>query len=303
MKSIIIPLLVSLFLTTPLNAQETDTTDYREFLEAYEAYLDSVRATLTLLSDTTVVLGDGLAELTVPEDYYFIDAADTYTVIVDMWGNPPENGQGSLGMLLPRNHPIGGSEGYGIDIFFTEDGYINDEDAAEMDYDELLVDLRESIKEENEGRAAAGYEPIYLEGWAAAPHYDAVNKRLHWAKDLYFEGDETNTLNYNILFLGRRGHLTMNVIGDLDDLPEINGDLEDILSSTTYLPGHRYADFDPSIDEVAAYGIGALIAGKMLLKTGVLASIGIFLLKAWKLIAIGGVALWAGVRKLLGNQA
>ena len=68
--------------------------------------------------------------------------------------------------------------------------------------------------------------------------------------------------------------------------------------------GNTYADFDPDIDEIAAYGIGGLIAGKVLAKVGLLAGllkfvkvIGIGLAKFWKPIAIGLVALAAGLKK------
>ena len=302
-----------LLLPFGLLAQDGELTDDAEFtfdslefdeaalMAAYQAYADSVAGTLTFYTDTTVTLGAGLAELVVPAGYTFVDGDDARTVLTEMWGNPPENGANSLGMLFNEKYPPNDPEGYGVDIFFTEDGYIEDDDAEDMDYDEMLEQMQADTREENELRVAQGYQGIELLGWANQPHYDAENKRLHWAKRLAFDGNDEETLNYNILFLGRRGYLTMNVIGAMDDLPEINNDLPDFLGSVAYRASHRYADFDPSIDEVAAYGIGALIAGKVLARTGVLAGIGVFLLKAWKLIAIGVVALWAGIKKMVGN--
>ena len=275
--------------------------DEAAMMAAYQAYQDSIAGTLTYLRDTSLLIGDGLAALTVPPGYMFVDSDGARTVLVDIWGNPPEAGANSLGMLFPEKYPPSDPNGYGIDIFYTEDGHIKDDDAEDMDYDDLLEQLQEETEASNEMRREAGYQTIELLGWATAPRYDQANKRLHWAKRLAFEGADVETLNYNILFLGRRGYLTMNVIGTMDDLPEVNDDLDGFLGSVAYEPSHRYRDFDPSIDEVAAYGIGALIAGKVLARTGVLAGIGVFLLKAWKLIAIGVVALWAGIKKLVGN--
>ncbi|TYA89160.1 DUF2167 domain-containing protein, partial [Seonamhaeicola marinus] len=61
----------------------------------------------------------------------------------------------------------------------------------------------------------------------------------------------------------------------------------------------RYSDFNPDIDQVAAYGIGGLIAGKILAKAGFFAVI----LKFWKFIAIGAVALFSSFRKkIFGNK-
>lgn len=273
-----------------------------ELTEMYQAYTDSIEATLTFYSDTTVIIGEGMAELAIPAGYRFIYGDDAQTVLVDMWGNPPNQGVGSLGMLFSDKYPPSSPDGYGIDIFHTEDGYIDDEDAVGMDYDDLLEELKADTEASNEARREEGYQTMELIGWATSPRYDAVNKRLHWAKELHFEGTDENTLNYNILFLGRRGYLTMNVIGGMKDLPEVNSNLEDILGSVAYLEGYRYSDFDASIDEVAAYGIGALIAGKVLAKTGLLAGLGIFLAKAWKLIALAGVALMGVIKKLGGKS-
>ena len=45
-----------------------------------------------------------------------------------------------------------------------------------------------------------------------------------------------------------------------------------------------YSEFNPDIDTVAAYGIGGLIAGKVLAKAGVLAA-GLVLLKKFWFVA------------------
>lgn len=49
----------------------------------------------------------------------------------------------------------------------------------------------------------------------------------------------------------------------------------------------RYADFNPDMDTVAAYGIGALIAGKVAAKLGILATVLIFLKKFWIIAVVG----------------
>ncbi|MGB3798230.1 MAG: DUF2167 domain-containing protein [Lewinella sp.] len=287
-------------------AQDEDFTEVDFNIDSmmlvYQRHTDSIESTLTFYTDTTVQLGEELATLTIPAGYRFIGADDARTVLVDLWGNPPGVAEGTFGMLFPDSLSVLDDACYGIDIFFTEDGYVDDSDAADIDYADLLDQMRSDMVLENESRAEAGYETIDLIGWAQAPSYDAVNKRLHWAKELYFEGEEGNTLNYNVRFLGRRGYLTMNVIGGIEDLPRVNENLDGILTSVNYNEGHRYADFTPGIDEVAGYGIAALVAGKVLAKTGLLASIGIFLLKGWKLIMVAIVAGGAGIKKMMGKS-
>ncbi|PPK84679.1 putative membrane-anchored protein [Neolewinella xylanilytica] len=295
-----------LLLPASTNAQEVGSTEAVTSIDsmmlAYQRHTDSIESTLTFLADTTVQLGDNLAALAIPAGYRYVNAADAETVLVDLWGNMPGIADGSYGMLFPDSLSVLDDACYGIHIYFTEDGYVDDADAADIDYADLLDQMRDDMATENEARAEAGYQTIELIGWAQAPSYDAVNKRLHWAKELYFEGEEGNTLNYNVRFLGRRGYLTMNVIGGISDLPRVNENLDGILASVAYNEGHRYADFSPGIDEVAGYGIAALVAGKVLAKTGLLASIGIFLLKGWKLVMIALVAAGAGIKKMMGKS-
>ena len=306
MKKILF-LAVTIWLLLPYRAvaQEDVLTEaeinFDSMMLVYQQHTDSIESSLTFYVDTTVQLGDGLAALTIPRGYRYVDADDAATVLVDLWGNMPGTGDGSYGMLFPDSMSVLDDACYGIHLFFTEDGYVDDDNAADIDYDDLLEQMRDDMEEENELRAEAGYETIELIGWAQEPRYDAANQRLHWAKELYFEGEDGNTLNYNVRFLGRRGYLTMNVIGGINDLPRVNENLDGILNSVAYNEGHRYADFSPGIDQVAGYGIAALVAGKVLAKTGFLAGIGIFLLKGWKLIMIAVVAAGAGIKKLMGK--
>ena len=286
-------------------AQDTPDTLNTEALDAWEAaythYLDSLDGSLTFLTDTTVTLGADLATLRIPEGYAYLGPDDAQTVLVDMWGNMPDPEETSLGMLFPVKYGPSARQGYGIHIDYTADGYIDDSDAADMDYDDLLEELQEGTEAGNAYREEEGYQPMHLLGWATPPHYDAVNQRLHWAKELEFEGSDVSTLNYNVLFLGRRGYVTYNAIGTMENLPEVNDDLDDFLGSLAYNAGNRYADFDPDIDEVAGYGIAALMGAKVLAKTGLLAGIGVFLLKAWKLVMVAVVAAGAGLKRLLGK--
>ena len=114
-----------------------------------------------------------------------------------------------------------------------------------------------------------------------------------------FGTDETNTLNYNIRILGRKGYLNMNAIGYIDVLPIFNNDIDKILTSVEFNKGHRYNDFNPDIDKVAAIGIGGLIAGKLLAKAGFF----VILLKFWKIIALAAVGAFSVFKnKIFGKK-
>ena len=55
---------------------------------------------------------------------------------------------------------------------------------------------------------------------------------------------------------------------------------------TDFTTGNRYEDFKPGVDKVAAYGIGGLIAGDVLAKTGMLAVALLALKKFWFLALV-----------------
>lgn len=245
-----------------------------------------------------VVIGDNLATLNLPDNLVFLNGADAERLLVEAWGNPPD-AELPLGMVLPAGISPLAAESWAATIEYEESGYVSDEDAADIDYDEMLKDLQEESVADNQWRAENGYEPVELVGWASQPHYDDQGKKLHWAKELKFGDSESNTLNYNIRVLGRKGVLVLNFIANMDQLADIQQHVPTVLAMTDFNQGHRYAEFDPDMDEVAAYGIGALIAGKLAAKAGLFATLLILLKKLWivPLLIIG----WLG-KRLFGKK-
>jgi uncharacterized membrane-anchored protein len=248
-----------------------------------------------------ISLGDGLAVLHLGAGFRYLGAADTEKVLVDAWGNPP--GMTSLGMIVPANlSPVDVKRGWGVIITYSEDGYVEDDDADDIDYDELLESMKEATEAANEERVRQGYGAMHIVGWAEPPHYDSARNSLYWAKELDSDGADEHSLNYSIRVLGRRGVLELNAVSGMSQLAQIKPEMERIYALVEYQPGHRYGDFDPDVDQVAAYGIGALIAGKAAAKVGLWAGLIKFLIAAKKLLIIGGIALFAGLAKLLGMR-
>ncbi len=276
MKKILL-CIVMIFITNISFAQEAENEEILK--EMYLKKIDSLNNSFTYETGK-ILIQDGLAEINIPEGYKFLNAKQSKYVLNDLWGNPPSE---VLGMLFPKNiHPLSNNFTYAVEITYSDEGYINDEDAKDINYDDLLSEMKGDAETGNKERKKLGYPTINLVGWASKPFYDASSKKLHWAKELNFEGDSINTLNYNIRVLGKTGFLNLNAIGTMDVLPTFKNDVNEILNSVSFTEGNTYADFNPDIDKVAAYGIGGLIAGKLLAKAGFFALI----LKFWKVIAI-----------------
>ncbi|QHL86437.1 DUF2167 domain-containing protein [Nibribacter ruber] len=281
------PLLVLLFCLPLCASAEVDSL---------KVWRDSVNASYTYQTGV-ITLQNGLAKISVPKGYKYLDGKQSEDVLTNLWGNPP--GHMSLGMLFPENSGPATATTWAIDISYDEEGHIKDDDAKDINYDDLLKEMQEQTIEENKVRAENNYEPIELVGWAVPPFYDEATHKLHWAKELKFGDATLNTLNYNIRILGRNGYLTLNAIGDMDMVAGIQKDIPGILASVEFIEGSRYADFNPDLDDVAAYGIGGLIAGKVLAKAGFFA----LLLKFWKVIMVAIVALFTGIKKFFGGRS
>lgn len=238
-----------------------------------------------------IELTGGFAEVDVPEGYYFLGPEHANKVMTEGWGNPPDETL-PFGMIFPADATPFHGGSWAVEITWEEIGYVSDEDADEIDYDDLLEVMKSDTLAGNEWLRENGYQEIELIGWAAPPRYDPIGRRLHWAKELKFGSSDVNTLNYNMRVLGRKGVLVMNFIADMEVLPEVEAALPDVLALASFRDGSRYADFDVSIDKVAAVGIGGLIAGKVVAKTGLLVMALVFLKKGWILIVLALGALW-----------
>lgn len=203
--------------------------------------------------------------------------------------------------MIPAGLTPLSSNAWVVTINYDEDGYVKDDDAGKINYDDLLKQMKKSLAENNKVRQEKGYPAITLIGWAAPPHYDAETHKLYWAKQLNFEGEKQDTLNYNIRMLGRKGVLELNAIAGINQLPEIDAQTPQILGMVDFKEGSRYADFDPKVDKVAKYGIATLVAGGALAaaaKFGLLKGLWIFILAAKKFIIIGVIALVAFFKKM-----
>lgn len=231
-----------------------------------------------------ISIGNDLAQVTVPEGYYFLAPESANHVLTTIWGNPP--GDGILGMIFPADITPLHDDGWGLSLHFEDIGYVSDEDAEGYDYNALLTQMRRDMVDANEWRVDNGYPSVHMVGWAEPPRYDKSRRALYWAEELRFDDSDENTLNFNIRLLGRRGVLVQSFIAQISELPRVKADLPEVLAMTTFAEGNRYADFSPGLDTVAAVGIGGLIAGKAAAKTGLLVVALLFLKKAWFLLLL-----------------
>lgn len=245
-----------------------------------------------------IVLPNKVATLHLGDKYRYLDPANAEKVLV-AWGNPP--GNETQGAIVPNDVDPFTAEGWAVFLTYEDDGHVDDSEAAEIDYADLLKDMQEGTENSNSARKEAGYPEIHLVGWAEQPHYDSAAKKLYWAQHLRGSTGQ-NSLNYDVRVLGREGVLSMNAVAGMEQLENVRQDMRPLIAVAEFNEGYRYAEFDPKTDRMAEYGLGALIAGGVAAKLGLFAKIGAFLLAFKKFIFIGVIALGGLIAKLLGRK-
>ena len=247
-----------------------------------------------------ITLPEGIATLDLPASFRYLPPADAARLLSEGWGNPP--GATTLGMIVPAGISPMSAQGWGVIITYDRDGHVKDDDAGSIKYDELLKDMQQSTTDNNAARKEQGYAPMTLVGWAEKPSYDQAHHKLYWAKELKVDGDQENSLNYNIRVLGREGVLVLNAVAGMNQIAQIRGEMQHVTAFTEFTPGHRYADFDGKTDKVAEYGIAALVAGGVAAKLGLFGKLFALLLAFKKFILIGLAAGGSWLYKLFGRK-
>lgn len=241
-------------------------------------------------------LGDQ-AKVEVAEGYVFAGPDDTRKILTAS-GNIP------TGVELGLISPVDENATWFLVFEYEDTGHVDDQDRAEIDADGLFEQISSGTEEANKIRQEQGFPQLHLTRWTEAPHYDTATNNLVWALEAQSD-DGGKVVNYNVRVLGREGVTSVTLVADPQDFAALKPEVERILGSFEYLEGRRYADFR-SGDKLAGYGLTALVAGGAgvaAAKLGLFGKLGKFLAAFWKLIALGVVALGAGLKKLFSRKS
>jgi len=247
-----------------------------------------------------ILLPNKVATLTLTDRYRYLNPRETEKMLV-AWGNPP--GHKTLGAVVPAELSPFEEGGWAVIVTYLDDGHVDDADAKKIDYKDVLEDMQDGTREDNEERQKAGYESIELVGWAEQPHYDESSRKLFWAREIKFGESAENTLNYDVRVLGREGVLSMNAVANMPQLDHVRSDMQDLLQVAAFNEGYRYEEYDSSTDRAAAYGIGALVAGGLAAKAGLFAKLGVMLLAFKKFFILAIAAIGGFLAKIFKRKA
>lgn len=233
------------------------------------------------------------ASIRIPDGYAFLDAAGTRK-LNELLHNPPTG---------TDEYTLAPKDLHWFSFFhYSDTGYVKDEET--LDADAILDSIREGTEEGNVERKKRGWETMKIEGWGFKPQYDKTTHNLEWAVLASTSGSTEKIANYNTRLLGRHGVTEVVLVADQAGLDQAVGQFKQLVPGYAFNAGEKYSEFKPG-DHVAEFGLAALITGgaaAVATKKGFFAAIGLFLVKAWKLVLVGLVAIGGLFGKLFGRK-
>lgn len=226
----------------------------------------------------------GIAQIKIPAGYQFAGREGALAVLKIT--ENPSNGE-EVGVLVSSSQ----DSSWFMMFRYEETGYVKDDDRDSLDADKMLENIKEGTEESNKTRKANGWPAFHVTGWEHTPYYDPLTHNLTWA--IRGRGDnpqDSGSINHSIRLLGRRGVIKVNLVSTPAQYAISVSDFNSLISGFSYIQGNRYSDFT-SGDKIAKYGLTGLIA---------VGGAGL-LIKFWKPIVAGIVALGAAVKKMFSS--
>lgn len=237
----------------------------------------------------TAPIGGDLAEIELPEGYLVLDGPNTQR-LMEYMQNPVSGSEVATVASADEN------AAWFIVFEWSDIGYVEDEEGAELDPDAILASIREGTEIANEERKERGWPTMKIVGWQEEPHYDYGTNNLTWA--IIGESEGGRSINRIVKLLGRRGVMTATLVAPPEELTASAEETDVLLAGYRFRPGSTYAEYVPGKDKLAEIGLTALVvggAGAALVKSGLLA-------RFWKLILAGIVAVGAGIKRVFGSS-
>jgi len=271
-----------------INAQESsDSSNPSAENAAFEEFIGS----LEWQNEGTGELKDW-ATIDIPSGFNFLNGADA-DKLMQQFGNLPDEYEGMIAV---------DSLEWFVLFQFDDSGYVKDDEKDDLNADKMLKSMKESDVANNEYRQSQGLETLNTEGWAVEPQYNRETNNLEWGVILR-SGSGERSVNYNTKLLGRNGVMHVTLVCDPSILENVLPTYQNSLKGFSYKEGKAYAEYRKG-DKVAAYGLTALIAGGALYgaaKLGFLAKFILFFKKGFKVIIIGVIAIFVGIKKFFAR--
>lgn len=133
------------FLVLTMFLTRTWANDPADSLVRLQAAMQQVQDSIdnSLNYSTGKVKPDGgQVQLDIPTGFKYLNKQQSIYVLTKLWNNPESATQGVIGMIFPEKGGPFVDSSYAFVVTYEEIGYVKDEDAGKIDYDQLLKSAR-----------------------------------------------------------------------------------------------------------------------------------------------------------------
>ena len=197
--------------------------------------------------------------------------------------------------------------GYTIFVDYIDDGYVKLDDWKNVDATNLISEMRETAKANEEYFKKENTNYATKLDWIYEPTLNEEKKVVSYSYKVKWS-DNTVTMESKSLKLGKKGYVESAYVSSVDkntDFTEVAKNSREFAEYMSFDENFRHSDYK-SGDKVAALGIGGLVAGtlgvKALAKAGILAKFLPLLAKFWWIIVAPIVAIFAFIGKNVSSK-
>lgn len=246
-------------------------------------------------SEGNVTILPGVARLKLPNNFRFLDAAQTQKMLKDYWGESnPEN---HIGIIANKGVSVFAPEAIVFTIDYIPAGHIEENNFELLTHDEFLQHMQHSVDSSNKLRKEAGLESITLHDWALAPVFNEERHHLYWIEDIRIGEEKEERLSANMCLLGRSGYLRLSAITLKTVMPELKKGLDELAASIEFEKEHHYASFLPSHEKTSGIALDALILGHNFPQKGFMHMLSKYWKVAFFLVIVFGLVILGLARK------
>jgi uncharacterized membrane-anchored protein len=233
-------------------------------------------------------------EINLPAGRYLFEH-DVAKTIVEKDGG---NGDSVLAIIIPKDLE---TQSWSVNIDYEDVGYVKDDDANDLDPNDLFNQYKAGTDQQNARRRTLGIPELFLDGWSEMPKYDKATHKLAWG--LKGHSTEGQIINFFNRLLGRNGYLSVDLIDSPDKIEQSKVQAAAVLTAVHFKPGATYADHK-SGDKDSGMGLKALVLGGAGIAVFKAAKAGVFI-KLLLVFKKGIIVLVAGIaaffKKIFGR--
>ncbi len=221
--------------------------------------VDSIEKTLHYQKSGEVIL-EGIGTIKIPKGYKYLEKEDAERVLVALWENKRYPDM-TLGMLVRDDQKVMDENMFATNIEYKKSGLINKFELENENFNRLLKQLNNRIKE-----LKIGKDSLLLEKWTEFPKFNATTNIYNYALQFYIKQLSYRFYNSYSIFLSNEGAMIFTTISSLEN--NMITDRNIIESSLHMNPNINYSTVEKVTDTVMNNSIFNIMKSRLINRKG-----------------------------------